>query len=66
MPMYSYKDNNTGKEVEVIRSFKDYEIVPDRKEAAELTDKEYEAADWRRIIRVDRQQSVRPGWKGNL
>jgi len=65
MPMYVYRDKKTGIELEVIRSFEDYQVIPDRLEAGALSDAEYEAADWERVIKVDRQQSIRPGWKGN-
>ena len=41
MPMYLYKDKNTKKVIEVLRSFDEYETPPSREEAAELSDNEY-------------------------
>jgi hypothetical protein len=50
--MYRHKDENTGKEVEIIRSFDDYEDTPTVEEAMHegLTEDEAKEAKWVKII----------------
>ena len=50
MPMYLYKDKNTKKVIEVLRSFDEYETPPSREEATELSDDEYQNAEWERVL----------------
>ena len=68
MPLYNYVDKNTEKAVEILRKFDDYEVHPTKEEAKDLTQEEYDAADWeRRIcpgIRVTRGENWN-GSKGN-
>jgi hypothetical protein len=65
MPYYDYIDIKTEKEVTVLRSFKEYETVPDKEEAtkAGLTEEEYEAAEWERRIKAG-GKSIGFGLKG--
>lgn len=51
MPIYKWSDKNTGKEVEIIRSFDDYEDTPTEEEAlVELTKEEFKNAKWVKIV----------------
>lgn len=50
MPIYCYKDKNTEKTVEVVRVFSDYDKIPTKEEATELSAEEYTAAEWERVI----------------
>ncbi len=49
MPMYLWRDNVTTKEIEVIRGFKEYEVPP-TKEEAPLSEEEFSAANWERLL----------------
>jgi len=42
MPIYTYQDKKSGKKVDVIRSFNDYENPPTKEEAPGLEDPEWE------------------------
>lgn len=50
--MYMYVDEQTGKRVEVLRSFADYSVIPSQEEciAAGMTAEEYMEAKWERHI----------------
>jgi hypothetical protein len=50
MPLYDWVDKKTQKGVTIHRDFSKYEEIPTREEAAPLTDEEYVAADWERVI----------------
>lgn len=50
IPQYTWRDNTTGTEVEVIRHYREYEEVPSLSESG-LTPEQYEAAKWERIIK---------------
>jgi predicted nucleic acid-binding Zn ribbon protein len=50
MPMYLYEDKVTGKQVEVLRSFDEYEKLPDAEEAKELSPEEFANAQWVRLV----------------
>lgn len=69
MPLYRWENKATSKEVEVLRSFADYENIPTREECSQWTDEEYAAAVWDRLIagnqRVIRGDNWGPGSKGN-
>ena len=62
MPIYTYREMNTGTDVEVIRAFADYENPPEGDEIPEeLRDKE---CKWERQI-GDNTRVVRgPNWNG--
>lgn len=42
MPFYRWVDKKTGKEVEVLRIFADYEKPPTKEEAPDIEDPEWE------------------------
>lgn len=42
MPFYTWVDKKTGKEVEVLRIFADYEKPPTKEEAPDIEDPEWE------------------------
>lgn len=46
MPLYLFHDRKTGKKVEVLRSFADYEIPPTKEEDPTLTGEE----EWERLL----------------
>jgi hypothetical protein len=50
--LYTWKDENTGKVVEVERSMKDSDILPYLQECQRqgLTLQEFTSADWRKIV----------------
>jgi hypothetical protein len=50
VPLYCYEDKKTGKQVEVLRSFDEYEKTPDRDEAKDWTAEEYAVAEWQRVL----------------
>ena len=70
MPYYPWKDERTGKELEVLRNFSSYEEPPTEEEAVEagFSAKEYTLATWKRLIgskiRTARGANWGPG-KGN-
>lgn len=68
MPIYQYKDKRTGKQIEVIRRFSDYQIPPTLVEADKvLTKEEFDSAEWERVIGEGIKTSRAPGFgsKGN-
>lgn len=70
MPIYDYQDKKTKKTVGVIRSFKDYEIIPTLEEAKDsgMTDEEYVEAAWERFMAAGIQVTKGDNWgpgKGN-
>lgn len=53
MPMYTFVDQNTDKQLDVLRSMDDRDTPPTVEEAledAEFTEEEAKAADWKRVI----------------
>jgi hypothetical protein len=62
MPLYTWRNNKTGREVEIIRHFSEYETPPTREEANDWSDEEYSEADWERLIALSRW--VRGNWGG--
>lgn len=42
MPIYRWEDKKTGKKVEVLRSFKEYDVPPTKEEAPDVEDPEWE------------------------
>ena len=42
MPLYRWEDKKTGKKVEVLRSFKEYDVAPTQEEAPDVEDPEWE------------------------
>jgi hypothetical protein len=63
MPFYTWVDKKTGKEIEVLRIFSDYEKPPTKEEAPDAEDPEWER-------QVGGNQSVLKSWswgpgKGN-
>ena len=52
MPMYQWLDSVSRKNADTIRHFEQYEEPPTREEATALTDEEYAAAQWERVIHV--------------
>lgn len=46
MPLYTWENKKTGKQVEVLRSFDDYQVPPTKEEAGE----EVIPEDWNRLI----------------
>jgi len=65
MPIYNYKDTNTEKVVEVIRAFSDYEKVPVREEASNLTDEEFQVAVWERFVGAGIKILRGKNWSGS-
>ena len=71
MPYYIYRDKNTELEVEVLRTAVEdsdgnipyYNVPPTREEAAVLSDEEYDAADWIRVM-AKKQKSIGFGARG--
>lgn len=67
MPLYPYYDETSKKEVEILRSFNDYDIPPTQEEA-KMSDEEFKVAKWKRLIstgiRVTKGDAWGPG-KGN-
>ncbi len=65
MPMYMYVDKKTDKQVEVLRNFSEYNVVPTLEESG-LTPEEYTQAEWeRRIGKVLVTKNPYFGSKGN-
>lgn len=68
MPLYRWKDKKTKKEVEVIRTFSEYENPPTLEEKEDMSAEEFLDAEWERIvgtgIHVTKGNSWGPG-KGN-
>ena len=60
MPFYNWLDHNSGKEVEVVREFADYQTPPTEEESGIAADK----ADWERIIRGKRLVTRPRNWQG--
>lgn len=53
MPMYKWLDKKSGKDIEVIRTFDEFENPPQRDEVEKLlTDEEFAAAEWERVIGI--------------
>lgn len=53
MPMYRYKDERTGTEIDVLRSFDEWEVPPNREETQQhWSDSEFEKAEWTRVIGI--------------
>jgi hypothetical protein len=50
MPLYCWQDRITEKEVQVLRSIAEYNVLPLRDEV-DMTDEEYGAARWVRQIK---------------
>jgi len=50
MPMYEWKDNKSGKKTTVLRSFDGYLDPPTKEESPDLTEEEFQQADWERVI----------------
>lgn len=67
MPLYRWKDSRTGKAVEILRSFEEYQDTPDREEALAggLTEEEIEAAEWTREIGAGIQVVRGSNWQGS-
>lgn len=63
MPLYCWEDKKTGKQVEIMRSFDEYRDLPLREEAKELTDEEFAAAEWTKILGTPNVVKGR-GWGG--
>ena len=67
MPIYPWRVLESGKEVEVLRPFSGYQDPPTKEEclAAGMTEEEYEAAEFEKIIgrgiRVTRGDNWGPG-----
>ena len=55
MPIYSWVDKKTKKEVEIVRSFSLYQDEPSKDEAIGegLTEDEFDAAEWEKVIGKD-------------
>jgi hypothetical protein len=63
MPVYVYEDQESKVIVEVIRSFDEYEKVPEREEVGDLlTDEQFTLAVWKRIVSSKISVSRAPGW----
>lgn len=58
MPFYTWMDKNSGKEVEVVREFKDYETPPTEEESGISPEK----ASWERLIRGKRMITRPRNW----
>lgn len=57
MPMYLYEDKKSGKRIEVLRSFKEYDVPPTKEEAPDIEDPQ-----WERLI-IGTQKHVKgPGF----
>jgi hypothetical protein len=71
MPLYTWKDERTGKTVEVLRDFEDYATPPTEEEAAEagFENKEHYMAEWSRLVQGGQKVTRGPNWgygsKGN-
>lgn len=67
MPLYIHKDAQSGKNVEILRSFKEYEEKPTLEEAlaAGLTEEEYTAAQWRRVLGSGIKVVRGANWQGS-
>lgn len=50
MPLYVYADLNTGKKVEILRSFSEYQSLPTREECPEFSDEEFSAAQFEKQL----------------
>lgn len=62
MPIYKYRNKKTGHEVEVIRSFEEYELPPQVDELpADISNNE---ADWERMLGVPLHISKWPSSTG--
>lgn len=73
MPIYVWRDDNTNKEVSVLRDSDSLHIEPSRLEATQgenlreeepLTDNEYENAKWTRLIGTGITATRGTGWRG--
>jgi len=63
MPVYVYEDQESKVIVEVIRSFDEYEKVPEREEVGDLlTDEQFTLAVWKRIVSSKISVARAPGW----
>lgn len=63
MPMYSWKDETSGKQVDIIRGFDLSDDAPKRDDVTqtEMTDTEFEAAKWTRVMGSPNFVRM-PGW----
>lgn len=59
MPLYLWLDKKTGRTVEVMRSFAEYEKPPTEEEAPDMAD-----ADWERQIEGGQSVVKGQGWGG--
>ncbi len=68
MPLYTWKSDTTGREVDVLRSFADYEVEPDTREMGVDKDGNPDTGPWTRLlgkgIKVTRGENWGHG-KGN-
>jgi len=64
MPFYTWVDTKTKKSSEVLRKIENYDKVPTKKEAKDLTPEEFKEAEWVRHISDD-IKFLGPRYKGN-
>lgn len=64
MPLYVYRDEKTGNEVEVVRSVARMEVPPSETEAADfgMTVEEWAVALWSRVVRGSVPFFRGPSW----
>lgn len=63
MPMYDWKDEASGRTVAIIRTFDDSDKGPDREDVPEMSDTEWSAAQWKKVLAAPQWQ--RGGsWRG--
>jgi hypothetical protein len=61
MPVYVWFDKNSEKEIEVIRTFDEYQVPPTQEEST-LTEEEYLAAKWEKLISSKVMVTRGPNW----
>lgn len=66
MPLYTHEDITSGKQVEILRPFSEYQDPPTTEEAVEqgLTPEEAGVAIWRKILGTGIRVTRGPNWTG--
>lgn len=64
MPVYVWVDKSSEKEIEVIRTFDEYQVPPTQEEST-LTEEEYKAAKWEKLISSKVMVKRGPNWQGS-
>jgi hypothetical protein len=62
-PVYVWFDKTSEKEVEVIRTFDEYNIPPTQEEST-LTEEEYNKSNWEKLISSKVMVTRGPNWNG--